>query len=69
MQRMLCVAAVALVFLLPGGGAQARSHVHARVKCVGLYCAIVTAPERRPGPLLAMRRRGLSKAAGMAADR
>jgi hypothetical protein len=67
MRRMLCVAAAALVLLLPGGGAQARSHVHARVKCVGLYCAIVTEPERHP--LLAMRRRGWSKAAGMAADR
>ena len=47
MRRMLCVAAAALVLLLPAAGAPARSHVYARVKCVGLYCAIIPAPAPR----------------------
>jgi hypothetical protein len=62
MRRMLGVAAPALVLLCLTGSAPARTHVYARVKCVGLYCAIVTEPERRPVPLPATRRRGRSKA-------
>ncbi len=44
MRRIVCVAAAALAVLLPGL-AEARGTVYARVKCVGLYCAIVTEPE------------------------
>lgn len=61
MRRMLCVAAAALVFFLPDAGAQARSHVYARVKCVGLYCRIVTEPEPRREPRPATWRRGWSE--------
>ena len=46
---MLCVAAAALVFCLMGG-AHARTHVYARVKCVGLYCQIVTLSGARSAP-------------------
>jgi len=59
---LLCVAAPALVLLCLTGSAPARTHVYARVKCVGLYCAIVTEPERHPVPPPATRRRGWSKA-------
>ena len=62
MRRMLCAAAAALALFCLTGGAVARTHVHARVKCVGLYCAIVTEPERRPAPRPATWRRGWSKA-------
>jgi len=62
MRRMLGVAAPALLLLCLTGSAPARTHVYAQVKCVGLYCAIVTEPERRPVPLPATRRRGWSKA-------
>jgi hypothetical protein len=62
MRRLLGVAAPALVLLCLTGSAPARTHVYARVKCVGLYCAIVTEPERRPVPPPATRRRGWSKA-------
>lgn len=62
MLRMLRVAAPALVLLYLAGGASAHTQVHARVKCVGLYCAIVTEPERRPAPRPATWRRGWSKA-------
>jgi hypothetical protein len=51
MLRMLCVAAAALVLLLPGG-AEARTRVFARVECVALFCRIVPAPDphrRRAG--------------------
>jgi len=41
------------------GGAPARTPVQARVKCVGLYCAIVTEPHPAPRP--ANRRRGWIK--------
>jgi hypothetical protein len=44
MRRMLCVAAAALVLLLPGS-AGARTRVHARVICVALFCRIVPAPQ------------------------
>jgi hypothetical protein len=59
---MLGVAAPALLLFCLTGSAPARTPVHAQVKCVGLYCAIVTEPERRPAPLPATRRRGWSKA-------
>jgi hypothetical protein len=62
MRRMLCVTAPALVLLWLTGSAMARTHLYARVKCVGLYCAIVTEPERRPAPRPATWRRGWSKA-------
>jgi hypothetical protein len=48
MRRALCVAAAALAFLLPAS-AEARGAGYARVKCVGLSCAIVA----EPGPPLA----------------
>jgi hypothetical protein len=63
MRRMLRVAAPALALLCLTGSALARTQVQARVKCVGLYCAIVTEPERRPAPRPATSRRGWSKAA------
>jgi hypothetical protein len=47
---MLGVAVAALIPLCLTGNAPARTSVHARVKCVGLYCAIVPEPERRPAP-------------------
>jgi hypothetical protein len=59
---MRCVAAATLVLACLSGSAPARTHLHARVKCVGLYCAIVTEPERRPVRRPATRRRGWSKA-------
>jgi hypothetical protein len=62
MRRMLCGAAPALVIFCLTGSTMAHTHVHARVKCVGLYCAIVTEPERRPAPRSAIWRRGWSKA-------
>ena len=60
MRRMLCVAAAALAFLLLPASAVARTPVYARVKCVGLYCAIVTEPAPRPAPLPATWRRGFA---------
>jgi hypothetical protein len=62
MRRMLCVAAPALVIFCLTGSAMARTHLYARVKCVGLYCAIVTEPESRPAPRPATWRRGWSQA-------
>ena len=62
MQRTLCVAAAALALLLSDAAADARTRVFARVKCAGLYCAIVPAPDpraqgrprwRRPGEAVA----------------
>jgi len=50
MRRMLCVAAAAFALLLPAASAEARVHVYARTKCVGLYCRIVTEPAPRPLP-------------------
>ena len=58
MQRMLGVAAAALVFAWLATGADARTAVFARVKCVGLYCQIVTAPDPRHKPRPATLRRG-----------
>jgi hypothetical protein len=55
---MLCVAAAALALLLPAASAEARVHVYARTKCVGLYCRIVTEPAPRPEPLPATWRKG-----------
>ncbi len=65
MRCLLCAAAAALAFLC--ASAEARSPVHARVKCVGRYCAIVT----EPGPSLrpASCRRGWTKAAAQPACR
>ncbi len=48
MRRMLGVAVSALVLFCLTGSAPARTSFRARVKCVGLYCAIVPEPERRP---------------------
>ena len=62
MRCLLRVAAPALVLLCLTGSAPARTHVFARVKCVGLYCAIVTEPEPPPAPRPATWRRGWSKA-------
>jgi hypothetical protein len=44
MTRM-CLALAFLGLLIT---AQARVHVYARVKCAGLYCAIVTEPDQPP---------------------
>ncbi len=63
MRLMLSVAIPALILLYCAGSAPARTAVHARVKCVGLYCAIVTEPEPHPAPRPATRRRGWSKSA------
>jgi hypothetical protein len=54
---MLCVAAAALALCCLTAPAQARTHIFARTKCVGLYCAIVTEPERRREPRPATWRR------------
>ena len=56
MRRMLCAAAAAFALLLPAASAEARVHVYARTKCVGLYCRIVSEPH--PVPLPANRRNG-----------
>lgn len=58
MRRMLCAATAALALLLASVSAEARVHVYARTKCVGLYCRIVTEPEPRPQPLPATWRNG-----------
>ncbi len=63
MRRVLGAAAPALLLLCLAGSAAARTHVYARVKCVGLYCAIVTEPEPRPAPRPATWRRGWSNVA------
>src|SRR5215831_5297966 len=60
MRRMLCVAMAALVFSCLTAPALARTHVFARTKCVGLYCAIVTEPEPRREPRPATWRRGFT---------
>ena len=44
MQRMLCAATVALVLFASSANGEARSHVHYRTKCVGLYCWPVAEP-------------------------
>src|SRR5215831_2856484 len=62
MRRMLCVAMAALVFSCLTAPALARTHVFARTKCIGLYCAIVTEPERRREPRPATWRRGFTTA-------
>jgi hypothetical protein len=62
MRRVLCVATAALVFSCLVASAQARTHVFARTKCVGLFCAIVTEPEPRREPRPATWRRGWSLA-------
>ena len=64
MRRMLCVAAAALALLLPTTSAEARTPVHARTKCVGLYCRIVTEPAPRPAPLPAAWRKGFAPRRG-----
>src|SRR5262249_25992936 len=62
MRRLLGAAAPALVLVCLTGSAPARTHVYARVKCVGLYCAIVIEAARRPVPPPVTRQRGQAKA-------
>jgi hypothetical protein len=50
--------AIALAFLGLLTTAQARVHVYARVKCAGLYCAIVTEPDQPPSTRAATWRKG-----------